>query len=78
MAPETMKLSGASWGQRPGSLPAEQEQEGAGSWGPREAGVALPSLGGALVRSWLLVLTQACVGSCRDMDEAKGRGKMRS
>ena len=38
---------------------------------PLRGALGVKEEGGA----WLLVLTQACVGSCRDADEAKGSGR---
>ena len=74
---ETRKVSQELTGCRsPGSLLDGQEQEGEGpgtkgGWKP----VPLPPPRGARVGRWLSVFAQACVGSCRAVDEAKGSGR---
>lgn len=75
VAPETSPRNQGSGveGLEPSNPTGAGERKGPGAkrgWKPGQP-VSPPPQGGA----WLLVLTQACVGSCRDADEAKGSGK---
>lgn len=75
VAPETSPWSQGSGVEdlEPPNPIGAAERKGPGAkrgWKPGQP-VSLSPRGG----TWLLVLTQACVGSCRDADEAKGSGR---